>query len=226
MNKFLQKSIAIIFITIIFMLDLPTVSAQVYTAKVQKVVDGDTVRLNHPILGSRNVRLLSIDTPETNFQGRNQGSHAYAATNYLSQLLPVGTTIKIELGTEPKDQFGRLLAHIYKSDLDINKEMIRKGYAVTYFIYPNLSHFGEYQNVLVQAKNQKQGIWNPNSPLEELPFEFRNRISHRAPTKWVVDSHTKEVFAPNKYLSVPIERRIFFMSEQEARASLDELIDK
>lgn len=72
MNKFLQKSIAIMFITIIFMLDLPTVSAQVYTAKVQKVVDGDTVRLNHPILGSRNVRLLSIDTPETNFQGRNQ----------------------------------------------------------------------------------------------------------------------------------------------------------
>ncbi len=186
------------FITILLMLNLPIANAQVYNSKVQRVVDNDTVRLSQPILGSKSVRLLSIDTPEKNFQGRNQGPHAYAATNYLSQLLPAGTTIQLELVVEPKDQFGRLLAHIYKSNLDINKEMVRKDHAVTYFIYPNLRHFGEYQNALVQAKNQEQDIWNPNSPLVKLPFEFRTKIPNGVPTKWVVDSLTKEVVQPNE----------------------------
>lgn len=226
MCKFLQRSIALMFVAVIFMLHIPTANAQVYTSTVKRVVDGDTIHLNQPVLGTTKVRLLSIDTPETNFQGKNQGEHAFAATNHLSQLLPPGSNIKIELGTEQTDQHGRLLAHIYKGNLDINKEMVRKGYAVTYFIYPNLSHFGEYQSALVQARSEGLGIWNLDSPLELLPFEFRIKVSNGVPNKWVVDSHTKMIYQPNEYHKVPVERRIFFMTEQDAESAIDELIDK
>ena len=226
MCKFLQRSIVMMFVAVIFMLHIPNANAQVYTSTVKRVVDGDTVHLNQPVLGKTKVRLLSIDTPETNFQGKNQGEHAFAATNYLSQLLPVGTTIQIEVGTEHTDLYGRLLAYIYKGNLDINKEMVRKGYAVTYFIYPNLSYFGEYQNALVQARSQGLGIWNVDTPLELLPFEFRIKVSNGVPNKWVVDSHTKIIYEPKDYHKVPVEQRIFFMTKQDAESAIDELIDK
>lgn len=104
--------------------------------------------------------------------------------------------------------------------------MVRKGHAVTYFIYPNFNHFMEYQSALVQAKNEGLGIWNPNNPLEELPFVFRARISHRGLTKWVGDSQTKQIYSPNDYKKVPVERRIFFMSESEATDFMNNTINK
>ncbi|MEC2198089.1 thermonuclease family protein [Bacillus subtilis] len=223
----LLRRIVISILTMTFLLvGVLSAHAQTYTSTVKKVVDGDTIHLNQPVLGSTKMRLLSIDTPETNFQGKNQGEHAFAATNYLTQLLPSGTKVTIELGEECKDQYGRLLGHVYKSSLDVNKEMVRKGHAVTYFIYPNINHFTEYQSALVQAKNKGLGIWSRNNPLEELPFVFRARVSQRGLTKWVVDSQTKQIYAPHEYTKVPVERRLFFMSKSEATDFIRETINK
>ncbi len=60
-------------------------------------------------VGVHQARMLSIDAPETDYQGQSQGKHGEEATAYLKQLLPEGTGVKVVLGEEEKDDYGRLL---------------------------------------------------------------------------------------------------------------------
>lgn len=194
-------------------------AAASYTSTVDYVVDGDTIYLKQAVLGTTKVRLLSIDTPETNYNGQNQGHHAYDATNYLKQLLPAGTKITLVTDTDEKDSYGRLLAHVFKGTLDVNKEMLLKGHAVTYYIWPNMKYFVEYRDAMQQARQAGLGIWNPNDPLTELPFEFRLRISGRSPDKYVGNYDTKFYVDPVDYKKVAVENRVFFFTEQDAIAA-------
>lgn len=193
--------------------------AATYTSVVSDVVDGDTIHLQTPILGSTTVRLVSIDTPETNYNGQNQGHHAYDASNYLKQLLPPGTPVTIETDVEEKDSYGRVLGHVWKGNLDVNKEILRQGHAVTYYIYPNMKYYEEYRAAMLEAKQAGRGIWNPADPLTELPFEFRLRIGGRQPDKYVGDYYTKTYVDPANYPQIPVENRVFFWTEADAQSA-------
>ncbi|EIJ78288.1 non specific extracellular endonuclease cleaving RNA and DNA [Bacillus methanolicus PB1] len=194
-------------------------SAATYTATIDRVVDGDTVYLKELIKGTNKVRMLSIDTPETNYNGQAQEPWGTAAKNYLTQLLPSGTKVTIETDTEETDAYGRLLAHIHKGTLDVNKEMVRQGHAVTYYIWPNMLHFEEYQQAYLEAKQNGRGMWNPSNPINELPFEFRDRVSGQPQDKYVGDFYTKLYVSPADYQQVPIEKRVFFFTESDAQAA-------
>lgn len=63
----------------------PTTSRQ-FSSSVKKIVDGDTIHLEKPVLGTTKVRFVSIDTPETNYQGDTQGYYAEEATRQLKYL--------------------------------------------------------------------------------------------------------------------------------------------
>jgi endonuclease YncB( thermonuclease family) len=193
-----------------------TSSAATYTATIDRVVDGDTVYLKETIQGTNKVRMLSIDTPETNYQGQAQEPWGTTAKNYLNQLLPSGTRVTIETDVEETDAYGRLLAHIHKGSLDINKEMVRQGHAVTYYIWPNMLHFEEYQQAYLEAKQNGRGMWNPSNPIPELPFEFRDRVSGQSQDKYVGDFFTHKYVLPNNYTQIPIEKRVFFFTESDA----------
>ncbi|MGM7703021.1 5'-nucleotidase C-terminal domain-containing protein [Pseudalkalibacillus sp. Hm43] len=186
-----------------------------YEATIDRVVDGDTVHVTDPILGSTKIRMLSIDTPETNYNGESQGYHAEAATEELQRLLPAGTKITVEVGEQPLDDYGRLLGHIHKGEMDVNKEMVRLGRAVPYFIYPNLKHFEAYHAAAKEAIENGSGMWDPANPIAELPYEFRFN-KRGGPDKFVGDYFTKEYVAPEKWEDIPIENRVFFFEEQDA----------
>jgi endonuclease YncB( thermonuclease family) len=221
MNKRLPVLFGIIAIAIGASISVfaPSSKAATYTATVDRVVDGDTVYLKETIKGTNKVRMLSIDTPETNYQGASQEPWGANAKNYLAQLLPSGTKVTVETDVEETDAYGRLLAHLYKGSLDVNKEMVRQGHAVTYFIWPNLLHFSEYQNAYLEAKQNGRGMWSTANPIKELPFEFRDRISGQPQDKFVGDYSTKKYVAPADYKQVPIEKRVFFFSEADAKAA-------
>jgi endonuclease YncB( thermonuclease family) len=193
--------------------------AATYTATVDRVVDGDTIYLTQPVLGTTKVRLLGIDTPETNYYGQAQEPWGTNAKNYLNQLLPSGTQITLETDRDTVDAYGRLLAHVKKGTLNVNQEMVRQGHAVTYFIWPNMLHYEEYRSALIEAKNAGRNIWNPQNPLPELPFEFRDRVSGTGPDKYVGDYITKKYVDPANYPQIPVENRVFFFTEADAQAA-------
>ncbi|MCF6410310.1 thermonuclease family protein [Pseudalkalibacillus salsuginis] len=192
----------------------PTYSRQ-FSSSVKKVVDGDTIHLETPVLGTTKVRFVSIDTPETNYQGDSQGYYAEEATRQLQSLLPVGEDVSIRVGDEAFDQYGRLLAIVWKGEQNINKEMIEIGMAVPYFIYPNLENFEEYGGSVVRAKESGKGLWNPERPIDELPYEFRFN-KRGGPNKYVGHYETKQYVKPEKWESIPIEHRVFFLKEKDA----------
>ncbi|MBM7553196.1 thermonuclease family protein [Thalassobacillus pellis] len=187
-----------------------------FESTVKDVVDGDTIHLQKPVLGTTKIRLVSIDTPETNYQGDSQGYYAEEAKRQLQELLQQGEKVTVRVGEEPFDAYDRLLAIVWQEDTNMNKELILKGMAVPYFIYPNLYNFEEYGKAVVTAKEAGRGLWNPERPIDELPYEFRFN-KRGGPDKYVGNHETKEYVEPEKWESVPIEERVFFFEESDAK---------
>ncbi|MBO1513710.1 DUF6359 domain-containing protein [Metabacillus bambusae] len=203
-------------------------SAGEYSSTVKSVVDGDTIHLETPVLGSTKVRYVNIDTPETyhspqNEADQNQLDHGNRAKAYLNELLKPGDEVIVKLGDEVTDDYGRLLAQVIrKSDnLNTNLEMVKKGYASTYFIWPvgNEADYNMFQAAVKEAKAAGLGIWNPADLLMELPFAFRARDEGKGFTRFVGNSDTKTYVTPEEWEDVPVEKRIFFASAQEAEAN-------
>lgn len=201
--------------------EVPT-GAGVYTATVHSVTDGDTIRLNESVLGADRVRYVNIDTPETDMGGDpNQDAHGEVASAYLKELLQPGDTVTLKVGEEATDNYGRLLAQVINEEgINTNLEMVKKGYAVTYFIWP-FEDGGDYdlfQNAVKEAKDNELGIWNPENPVNELPFVFRTNIDNGIFDKPVGNSDTKEYVQPADWEAVPVEKRTFFWTEADAIA--------
>lgn len=132
-------------------------------AVVVRITDGDTVRLRGrgvgPVPGnSTRVRLLLIDTPEV-----SGGTECYGreATDRLTELLPVGSTARVQRDTDLEDRYGRLLLHIWNADdVHVGEVLVAEGYATVLQIDPNrryLEHFGALEE---QAREAGRGLWS------------------------------------------------------------------
>jgi micrococcal nuclease len=101
-----------------------------YKAKVERVVDGDTVDLNIDLGFSINhhtrVRLYGINAPEMKNDTNNAGHEAKA---YLTQLIDTKDVV-IETKKDDTDKYGRYIATIYLDGENINEKMVEDGKAV------------------------------------------------------------------------------------------------
>lgn len=184
---------------------------------VEYLSDGDTVAVRSG--GQRvKIRMLGIDTPELHFHGERQSPWAEAAHEYLSGLIPPGTSVRLVTDQEEFDQYGRMLAYVMSGQRNINLEMVRSGWAAPYQIYPNLRLLGPMQEACAAAEAQGLGIFDPHNPLPLLPYEFRQQVEHRPPSKFCGDTQTRMYVAPREYQRVPVSRRVFFFSEADAAA--------
>ena len=105
-------------------------------ARVIKVIDGDTLVLE----SKARVRLLGIDAPEMEREGRPAEFQSHQAKAYLAQLVE-GKEVRLEYGPLRYDQYGRLLAHVFLADNTlVEAALLRHGLARVYFHPPNLGH--------------------------------------------------------------------------------------
>jgi endonuclease YncB( thermonuclease family) len=187
-----------------------------YEAEVQSVTDGDTIRINPPVLGATSVRFLNVDAPERG--GSTQEPWAGEATVELAGLLPVATRVRLETDTTPLDSFGRLLAHVVRvaDGQVVNRELLRRGRVSLYVIWPNTARFEEYRAAQLAAVRDGLGIWQPGRTLQELPFEYRRRQEASALTRPVGDYFTRFYVPAASFASVPAANRVFFSSTAEA----------
>lgn len=137
-------------------------------AVVTETIDGDTIRVR---LGSGTeiVRLLGIDTPETVDPNRPEQCFGAEASEYLNQVLPVGTPIRLERDLQARDAFGRLLGYVHRAadGLFINRDLLAGGYADTLSIEPNTifrTQFAESQRV---AQAELRGLWGKCSSADQ-----------------------------------------------------------
>jgi endonuclease YncB( thermonuclease family) len=94
-----------------------------FSARVEHVYDGDTVRL----ADGRKVRLIGVNTPELGRDGRADEPHARAAKDWLQRQVH-RQQVYLLPGADPRDRYGRLLAHLYLPDGQLAAEgLIRSG---------------------------------------------------------------------------------------------------
>jgi micrococcal nuclease len=100
-----------------------------YKAKVTRVVDGDTIDcdvfLGFHMTARIRFRLARINTPEVRGVEKVEGR---AAKDYLIQLLEDNQN-EVIIRTEKTGKYGRWLAEVYVSEINVNDDLVKSGHA-------------------------------------------------------------------------------------------------
>lgn len=130
----------------------PSQPSERFDAVVARVVDGDTVVLDP---GGR-ARLIGVDTPEVHGGVECYGREASAyATRRLT-----GRRVRIEVGADPRDRYGRLLVYLYADGRLFNDDLVRAGYATTLAIAPNVDRAAQLSAAARRARERELGLWS------------------------------------------------------------------
>jgi micrococcal nuclease len=129
-------------------------------AVVERVVDGDTIDVRISGRDER-VRLLGIDTPETRVEDGPPECFGPEASAYTATLLPRGTRVRLERDVVGRDDYGRLLAYVYRAvdGLLVNEELVRDGYAHVLRIAPNGLYHDRFVAAATAAERAGLGLW-------------------------------------------------------------------
>ena len=110
-----------------------------YKAKLDRVVDGDTIDVNidlgFDISVHKRVRLAGIDTPESRTRDVEEKKRGLAAKDRLVDILSKGS---LQVESKEVGKYGRVLGSltVYPDNLDlpidVNQTLIDEGHAVEY----------------------------------------------------------------------------------------------
>ena len=134
---------------------------------VSKVIDGDTLIVQFPDKKTEKVRLIGVDTPETEHPSKQVEHYGKEASAFTKRIAD-GKKVRLELDQAFKAKkhrgvYGRLLAYIFiqqadGSWLDLNAELIKQGYAHAYTRFP-FSRLEEFRKLEKEAREAKRGLW-------------------------------------------------------------------
>ncbi len=127
------------------------------------IVDGDSLEYK-----KQRIRLKGIDAPELNQTCSDRSGAEYKCGREAKQALQdlIGSG-EISCAGITTDRYQRKLAYCARDDLDINKEMVRQGWAVAYE-----RHVSSYLFAQAEAKKARRGLW---AGTFEAPEDYRKR---------------------------------------------------
>jgi micrococcal nuclease len=123
------------------------------SARVERVVDGDTVVLS----GLGKARLIGVDTPEV-----YGGVECYgrAASRYAKRTLD-GRRVRWRYDTERRDRYDRALVYLWLDDgRFFNSMLVREGYAQPLTIPPNVEFADRFVADARAARRAARGLWS------------------------------------------------------------------
>lgn len=125
--------------------------------EVVRVVDGDTIEIRGPDTPVQ-VRLLQIDTPDSN----DQGPDAENSKRFVEELIQ-GKTVRLEFDIKQgrfTDPYDRLLAWVFLGKTNVNVEIVRAGWSRYDTRYKNSEPYKEeFQAAELEAKADDRGRW-------------------------------------------------------------------
>ncbi|WLH13199.1 thermonuclease family protein [Pseudomonas hefeiensis] len=140
---------------------VPPALAQV---QVQRVVDGDTLRL----ADGRSVRMIGLNSPELGRQGRSDEPFAVAARRRLETLVRASEgRVGLIPGKEGKDRYGRTLAHVYNADgQNLEAQLLAEGLGFHVVVAPNVDLAHCQRAAERQAREAGLGVWKRSPVLQ------------------------------------------------------------
>lgn len=141
--------------------------------KVYSVLDGDTFRYRDDEWKLQSVRLLGVDSPESN-TARYKKVECYGkeSKEYLTQLLKGKyVQLRFDEGVQRVDSYWRYLAYVELDGLNINHHLIQQGYAKEYTyktVYTQQANFLQAQQ---EAQFHQRGMWSSQYCPDRLEQE-------------------------------------------------------
>ena len=138
----------------------PAETAVPANAVVTRVVDGDTIVVE--VDGRREtVRLIGIDTPETVKPDAPVECWGPEASSATATMLPEGTSVRLVRDVEARDDYGRLLAYVYRAadGAFVNLDLVRQGFATVLTFPPNTTHADDFVTAAEAAHAAQLGLW-------------------------------------------------------------------
>jgi micrococcal nuclease len=131
-------------------------------ATVVRAIDGDTIEV--AVAGHReDVRLIGIDTPETVKPGTPVQCFGPRAHAFTRRVL-TGRRVRLLVGVEPRDVYGRLLAYVHLGRRFVNAALVRRGLARTLTIAPNDRFAPLFHRLALRAARAGRGLWSACGP--------------------------------------------------------------
>jgi len=100
--------------------------------QIERIVDGDTLIANR-----QSVRLLGINTPE-------RGEKYYEEAKQFLESIALNKTAHLKFGRDKIDKYNRTLAYVYINGVNVNLELVKKGFANIYFLSGKDMYYGDF----------------------------------------------------------------------------------
>jgi endonuclease YncB( thermonuclease family) len=114
------------------------------------ITDGDTIKFN-----KKKIRLHGIDTPEIKQLCKNKDGEDYkCGVKAKLALINLIANHQVKCSIHGTDKYKRLIGTCFIKDININKWLVEKGWALAYRRYSK-----DYVNEELFAKNNKLGLW-------------------------------------------------------------------
>ena len=137
---------------------------QKYILGKAKIIDGDTIHI-----GNDKIRLHGIDAPEISQDcsyNNEDWECGKLSKNFLLNLINLDT---VNCQVKTIDRYKRYIAICFVNDLNINKIMVKNGWAIAYRYYSK-----DYVDEEFIAKKNKLGIWKGEF-IEPYLFRRKNK---------------------------------------------------
>lgn len=156
----------LITLLISFFISINIVNAEKINVKFSRCIDGDTAAFyynNKEIT----VRMLAIDTPETNHPTKGKEPYGEEASNYTCYKLMKAKKIKLEYddNSDKFDKYNRHLAWVFVDNSLLQQDLIKKGYAKVDYVYGDYKYLNILKEEEKNAKLNQIGIWNNNKNI-------------------------------------------------------------
>ena len=163
-----MKKLCLILASILFIFNASFANQILGSAKV---VDGDTIKINGKI-----IRLFGIDAPEKkqickknwlsiNFFTFTKNYYCgKVATKKLKKFI---SNKQVKCVGDQLDRYNRIIAICYLDNKDINRWLVRNGFAVAYKKYSTKYSYQEKM-----AQKEKIGLWQGEF---DMPWQWRKK---------------------------------------------------
>lgn len=143
-----------------------SVPSQAQPARVDSVIDGDTVWViaesGGPLAaGERHkIRLLEIDAPELSVSNGQPECGALESSDYLQRRLPEGSTVYLVADREDRDRYDRALRYLWDAQgRFINENAVERGHARAVLFPPNDRFIHVIRQAESKARVSNAGLW-------------------------------------------------------------------
>jgi len=211
-----MKKLIILLILVIFLvsgcIQQPTTQRILESAKVIKVIDGDTIEIDN---GDR-IRFLHINTAE-------KGERCYEeAKQRLSELI-YNKTIWLERDMQSLDQYGRKLRYVFLN-YNINPEnyggfvnlmLVNEGLASVLIIEPNM----KYKSVFDSMTKNAEGCLFEKSPyfkcfsIQKFNYDAEGSDCDNANDEYVIIKNNCEDINMNEWIIKDSARHVYVFGD-------------